>query len=433
MKIGNIGAVRFALVAGASAAFGLFASGTAAAAWTKTYVIDWYEPAMYYGAKSGVIDPGTDCPKGSNPEIDWVQVLIKAGYTEAEAKWLRNPENPSRSPVHGQNQMAFRGRNRENVYIYPESYPDPGLVGVTGDLTEGFNLDGNAKTGYPSPEGEKGIDNNFYRTMGCTKSYRGPPRLSSGALGANDSMHTGSWTVVIVVHGEGKDPMNDSKVDVGFYMSRDKLIKDGNGNISPDYTFRIKPAKLEAIFKASTKDGVITTKRPMEEVWLRDPGGARDLQLLNAQLKLKMKADGSLEGMIGGYRPWMPVYTALVNARGPVVEILGWIEIPAVYYALKKNADYSPSGPKGDKTHISYAMRVSAVPAYVADPAGTMQVAAVTSYKSGRDPADELPPKPAFGAIDGMVPDRNVPFGKSLEVFPVPGTATTSALTPARK
>ena len=37
------------------------------AKWTKTYVVEWNEPAMYYGAKTGVIDPGTDCPNGTNP------------------------------------------------------------------------------------------------------------------------------------------------------------------------------------------------------------------------------------------------------------------------------------------------------------------------------------------------------------------------------
>ena len=25
--------------------------------WTRTYVVEWNEPAMYYGAKTGVIDP----------------------------------------------------------------------------------------------------------------------------------------------------------------------------------------------------------------------------------------------------------------------------------------------------------------------------------------------------------------------------------------
>jgi hypothetical protein len=426
MKLGFLRTAQIAMVA----ALGTGACATASAEWTKTYVIDWYEPAMYYGAKSGVIDPGTDCPNGSNPELDWVKVLIKAGYTEAEAKWLRNPENPSRSPVHGQNQMAFRGRNRENVYIYPETYPDPGLVGVTGDLTEGFNLDDNAKTGYLSPTGDKGIDNNFYRALGCTKSYRGPPRLSAGALATNDSMRNGGWTVVVVVHGAGKDPLNDSKVDVGFYMSSDKLIKDGNGEIAHDYTFRIKPAKLEGLVKATTTNGVITSKGATPEMWIRDPGAVRDLQLLRARVKLQMKPDGTLEGYIGGYRPWMPIYDALIKARGPVAEALGWIELPSIYYALKRNADYSPSGPKGEKTHISYAMRVNAVPAYVIAPDASEMVASVTSYKAGANPADSEPTKGLFGAIDGLVPDRDkkVAFGQALIVYPVPGSVAANAL-----
>jgi hypothetical protein len=431
MKLGFSRNTKIAMFA----ALGTGICGTASAAWTKTYVIDWYEPAMYYGAKEGVLDPGTDCPKGSNPEIDWVKVLIKAGYTEAEAKWLRNPENPSRSPVHGQNQMAFRGRNRENVYIYPETYPDPGLVGITGDLTEGFNLDGDIATGYPSPTGDKGVDNNFYRALGCTKSYRGPPRLSAGALSTNDSMRNGAWTVAIVVHGAGKDPMNDSKVDVGFYVSSDKLVKDGNGEIARDYTFRIKPAKLEGMMQASTSNGVITSKGATPEIWIRDPGSVRDLQLLNARLKLQMKADGSLEGYVGGYRPWYPIYDALIKARGPVAEALGWIELPAIYYALKRSADYSPVGSKGEKTHISYAMRVSAIPAYVVTPDATARVATVTSYKAGANPADEAPTKGLFGAIDGLVPDRDgkVTFGQALVVYPVPSSVSATAQNGAGK
>jgi hypothetical protein len=392
---------------------------TAAAQWTKTYVVDWYEPAMHFGGED-ILAPGSDCPKGTNPEIDWVQVLIRAGYSEAEAKWLRSPENPSRSPVHGQNQMAFRGRNRENVYVHPETYPDPGLIGVTGEITEGFNLDENIKTGFTSPSGEKGIDNNFYRALGCTKSYRGPPKLSANALGANDSMRNGAWTVVIVVHGDGDDPMNDPNVRVGFYLSGDKLVKDGNAEVARDYTFSIKPSKLEGIMSARSRDGVIESVEATPEIWMRDPGSTRDLQLLRARLKLEMKTDGTLTGYVGGYRPWMPVYTALVNARGPVVEVLGWIELPSIYYALKRNADFSPSGPRGEKTHISYAMRVNAVPAYVMSPDATQQVVNVTSYKSAANPADELPPKPAFGAIDGMVPDKKVPFGQALVVYPVP-------------
>jgi hypothetical protein len=394
--------------------------GAAHAEWTRTYVVDWSEPANYFGAKSGLTEPGTDCPAGTNPEIDWVKVLVRAGYTEAEAKWLRNPANPSREPNHGQNQMAFRGANRENVYIHPESTPDPGMTTVTGKIGEGFNLDGDKATGFISPTGEVGIDNNFYKALGCAKSYRGPPKLSSGAIATNDTMRNGAWTEVIVIHGTGDDPMNDANVDVGFYMSKDKLVKDGNGEISPDYTFRIKPSKLEGLFRAESVNGVVTTSGPTREVWLRDPGAARDLQLLQARLSLTMKEDGSLQGHVGGYRPWMPIYKALVNSRGTVVEVLGWIELPAVYYALKRLADYSPPEANGERTHISYAMRVNAIPAFVMTPDAATPATSVISYKAGADPADEIPPAPAFGAIDGLIQRPGLPVGDALIKFPVP-------------
>jgi hypothetical protein len=380
---------------------------SAMGAWTKTYVVEWNEPAMYYGAKTGVIDPGTDCPKGTNPTPDWIQVMVDAGYTREEAEWLRNPANPTRSPVHGQNQLAFRGKNRANVYVNPTSTADPGLQGVTGTIAEGLNLDGDEKTGFTSPTGEKGIDNNFYKALGCWKTYRGPPRLSSGALQFNDAMRNGGWTTVIVVSGKGADPMNDRHVKVGFYVSDDKLVKDGNGNIAPDYTFRIRPhAKYEGILRARTLNGVILSSAPSDIV-LRDPGYNRDLELLRARVKLQMQPDGSLTGYVGGYRPWEPVYRGWVNARGTVIEVLTWVQLPAVYYALQRNADYSPAGRKGEKTHISFALRVEAIAAFVMTPDATQPVAAVVSYKANAPKEDDRVTGLASIVVDGIVPDKN--------------------------
>jgi hypothetical protein len=399
----------------------------AAAGWTRTWVVEWNEPAMYYGAKSGVIDPGTDCPAGTNREIDWIKVLVAAGYTEEEAKWLRNPANPTRSPVHGQNQMAFRGKDRANVYVNPTSTPDPGLVGVSGTVAEGLDLDGNEKTGLTSPAGEQGIDNKFYETLGCWKTYRGPPRLSSGALQFNDAMRNGAWTTVIVASGRGKDPMNDKHVDVGFYISSDKMVKDGNGNIARDYTFRIKPhARYEALFAARTVDGAIVSTKPAD-VMLRDPSYTQDLELRRARVKLQMQPDGSLKGYVGGYRPWKPVYQGWVDARGTVIEVLTWVQLPAVYYALRRNADFSPSGARGEKTHISYAMRVEALPAFVVTPDATAQVASVISYKS-HAPHEESRPALGIRVVDGIVIDPKAPVqaGPNAVILP-PQTAATGA------
>jgi hypothetical protein len=394
------------------------------AKWTKTYVIEWNEPAMYYGAKTGVIDPGTDCPNGTNPEIDWIKVLVDAGYTLEEAKWLRNPANPTRSPSNGQNQMAFRGKDRENVYVNPTSTPDPGLVGVIGTIGEGINLDGDEKTGFSSPTGEKGIDNNFYKCLGCWKTYRGPRRLSSGAQTFNDSMRNGAWTMVIVVAGEGADPMNDDQVMVGIYMSNDRMVKDGNGNIARDYTFRIAPhAKYEGILPARTVNGKIISTAPAD-IMLREPAYNRDLELLRAQVSLEMRADGSLIGYVGGYRPWEPIYKGWVNARGPVIESLTWVQLPAVYYALRRSADYSPTGHGGEKTHISYALRVEALSAFVMTPDAGKEVAAVVSYKAIAPKLPE-PPQRSY-VIDGIVPDRSGRFQAGPKAVILPPSAGTS-------
>jgi hypothetical protein len=422
MRVGR----HFAAVMSAMTVAAAFPS-PAAAAWTKTYVVEWNEPAMYYGAKSGVIDPGTDCPKGTNPEIDWIKVLMDAGYSREEAQWLRNPANPTRSPIHGQNQMAFRGKDRANVYTNPTSTPDPGLVGVSGTIAEGLDLDGDVKTGFTSPTGEKGIDNNFYRALGCWKTYRGPPRLSSGALTFNDSMRNGSWTTVIVVSGGGSDPMNDKHVKVGFYVSDDKMVKDGNGNIARDYSFRIKPhAKYEGIVAARSVNGRILSTRPAD-IMLRNPAYDRDLELLRARIDLTIQPDGALKGYVGGYRPWEPIYRGWVNARGPVIEALTWVQLPAVYYALKRNADYSPKGSKGEKTHISYALRMSAIPAYVLTPDAAQVASSVESYK-GIAPQEPERVSGLFAlVVDGIVPDRNakVQAGPNAVILPPPSAGST--------
>lgn len=400
---------------------GLMMAGTAAADWSRSYVIEWNEPAHYYGAETGIIDPGTDCPAGTNPEIDWVEVLIRSGYSEEEARWLRHPEHGYRVPNHGQNQMAFRGENRANVYTQPWTYPDPGLTEVSGMISEGFDLDGDPTNGFVSPDGQTGVDNMFYKTTGCWKYYRGPERRSYIAESWNDRMREGSWTVVIVVSGEGDDPRNDENVQVAFYDSEDKLVKDGMGDIAWDYTFTVAPsAKFEAIFDARTENGKIISTHPMEEVWFRDASYTKELQLLEAQLDLTMNEDGTLTGLVGGYRPWQPVHDMLVDARGSVIESLTWIELPALWYALQRNADYSPDGADGEKTHISFAMRVSAVPAYVMlnDASHTVDLA-----QSFRDEAGPVPPRPratTFRVFDGIVADSNgmIYAGPDAEIIP---------------
>jgi hypothetical protein len=107
--------------------------------------------------------------------------------------------------------------------------------------------------------------------------------------------------------------------------------------------------------------------------------------------------------------------------------VLTWVQLPAVYYALRRNADYSPSGPGGEKTHISFALRIDALPAFVTTPDGSKEVASVESYKAIA-PKDS--PKVAalpFKIVDGIVIEPNAKFqaGPKAVILP-PSTSSTN-------
>jgi hypothetical protein len=196
------------------------------------------------------------------------------------------------------------------------------------------------------------------------------------------------------------------------------MVKDGLGNIARDYTFRIAPhAKYEGILPARTSKGRIISTAPAD-IMLHDPSYTIDLELLRARVDLEMKPDGSLTGYAGGYRPWEAVYRGWVNARGTVIEVLTWVQLPAVYYALRRNADYSPTGPGGEKTHISFALRIDALPAFVMTPDGSKEVASVESYKALAPKEPPKPPMLPFRVVDGIVPDPKYPAGPQAVILP---------------
>ena len=110
-----------------------------------------------------------------------------------------------------------------------------------------------------------------------------------------------------------------------------------------------------------------------------------------------------------------------------MIESLTWVRLPDVYYALQRNADYSPTGPKGEKTHISFALRVDAVPAFVMTPDARRQSpAAGPTRPRRRAQAAAARERLAFNVIDGIVvpagPDRRRRSRESA-LTPPPSTA----------
>jgi hypothetical protein len=357
----------------------LAAAASAHAEWHRAYVIEWFEPAFYYGAKEGDSAPGSDCPQGTNAEMDWRKVLKTSYRTDADVDTILNPEKPLRPEVGG-----IRGPNQENVYEKPWSVPDPGMAPVSGNIAYGFNLDGNEKTGFVSPDGRKGIDNQYYRAAGCWMAWRGPPRGSHHAKYVMDGMRDGSFTELVIISGQGGDPRNDADVSIGFFNSRDKMVKDANGDIARDYSFRINPdPRYQSVLKARTRNGVLQSVTP-GEVIMHDAETAAffplKLDLLKAQLRFEEKADGTMEGFIGGYRSIEDYYTGWA-AGGAIHELTTHGNMPAYWYALRRYADAMPDPVTKQNTYISTAYHYWLMPAYVIAPDGNTVANAARIYE----------------------------------------------------
>jgi len=346
-----------------------------AAPWVRGFVVDNYEPAFYYGGRGGTEEPGTDCPKGTIPILDYKTVLKTSWRTGAEIEKITLPVSAGGegeravSPA-----MQHRGFRRDiDTYINPFTAPDAGMQQVTGKFAEGFDLDGNAASGgFISPGGERGVDNAFYRAWGCIMSYRGTPYHAYLSQRANDKMLDGLYTMVIRLSGNA-DPMNDDNVAVEIAYSPDHVVKDPMGSVIRDVSFRVVKTAQYSKLKARISNGVLKTEqadvRMPEFSWGETNRGEALFQ--KGRVRLVLNKEGGLSGLVGGYRDWREVYgrdTFNVPSGGATRETYYHQNQISMYYALKRNADAMPDPKTGRNTAISTAFRFTAKPAFVVDP-----------------------------------------------------------------
>ena len=153
---------------------------------------------------------------------------------------------------------------------------------------------------------------------------------------------------------------------------------------------------------------------------LRDPSYSRDWSCCAPASTLQMKDDGTLSGYVGGYRPWEPVYKGWVNARGPVIESLTWVQLPAVYYALRRNADYSPKGAKARRrTSLSRCASMPCRPTSMT-PDASHRGRRGQIYKALAAVEEPTMAALPFNIVDGIVIERNAPVqaGPNAVILP---------------
>jgi len=359
----------------------------AAAPWVRSFVVDKYEPAFHYGGRpgferAGLIEPGVDCPGGTLPMLDYAKVVKTPWRTNEEVEsWVKPAQVADLQTVHYMQEriLTYRSFRRDIVsYINPFTAPDPGMPSVVGKVAEGFNLDGNAKTGgFASPEGEKGVDNAYYRALGCIGSFRGAPYTAAMSVRSNDKMLEGMYTMVIRLSGN-KDPRNDDEATLEIGYSPDHVNKQTDGRASTSYSFRIIKNEQYSKVKAVIRNGVLETEQVPELHaprfgWFPNQMGDADFH--QGRIRLEIGPDGFAAGLVGGYRDWRDLYCEdTFTQSGSTVETRDHHDVIGMYYALKRNADGMPDPRTGQNMGISIAYRIMAVPAYVVDPEKPMAV-----------------------------------------------------------
>ncbi len=339
----------------------------AAADWSKSYVLTRQEHAFYFpGAPTGEA-PGADCPAGANPAVDRRKVLKTSYRSWAEVDKILDPESPS----YGRN-GGLRGPKGENVYDEPWAAPDPGTMPeVRSSKSYGFDLDGDATTGFEGLDGSRGVDNEYYRIAGCMLAYRGAPGTTNAF--ATEYMLNGAFSVVVVLSGPGDDPRNEPDARLAYYLSADDLVKDAGGAAAADYTYRADPdPRFQSVLKAKIVNGVVTDTGP-QLIELHDQVQAAffppQLALHRGRFRFEMKDNGALSGVIAGYRATADYFIGWSDAGG-IHESVSRADIPAIWYALRRRADYKIDASAPFNDAISTAYRQEFIPAFVTEADG---------------------------------------------------------------
>ena len=344
---------------------GLAAQSTASAE-NRDFVVRWFMQA------ANSYTDNSDCPEGLNPlPEEMVRRQLKAlGMPEGQREELIAGINGGSSPPEIREALVYRGRDNGqpvHAYTYPTSVPDaPELIPENkGPLAYGFNLDAKVKAGdFTDPDSmERGVDNAFWRAAGCLMNHRGT-RTQRPTHGEQHWDLQRDKQPAWIVRVTADDFTKDGPVTVFFGRAMERPWRDANGDVRKYSTFRVDPdVRWQNKLTGTLKNGVINVTTDQMHL-LGDPYVLVDLDMSKAHLRLTILPDGNLEGVIGGYLPWLTVFYEY-GSSGYTSEFMIGVNLPAMYYALRRNADGYPDPKTGENTRISTAYRVNGAPAFL--------------------------------------------------------------------
>jgi hypothetical protein len=347
-------------------------AGALAAGKTEDFVISSFMTSAYNDAGN--------CPHGLNeapdnkPVIDRVpDAELRAALSKAlpeDVQYLRTHRGPDFADVC----HLEAGVSNPDAPAGPTSVPDPGMKTVEGKISYGENLDGTddgaatettcAHRKFVGPNGEKGIDNQLFRVLGCSIGF-GPQGWFREY--SSQQMRDGDHTILVRVEGVD-DPRNSPSVQVSIYEGADPLIKDPKGDILRDESYRASDdSRRRWSTTGRIADGVLTTD-PIDITLtkLRFVGMQIPTAIKGMRLRLAVQPDGSAKGIMVGYQNWQDIYRLVTHGKND--ELSFYFTCPGVYRALERSADGDKDPRTGQCRAVSVSYDLELMPAHVIAP-----------------------------------------------------------------
>ena len=189
-------------------------------------------------------DDKEDCPEGFNsgPRQQYDALFPANGPTPNVVDAQLNLEAQTWNPTPGRDQFPFH---------------EP-----QGGVSYGFDLDNKATAeDFTGPNGETGIDNQLFRTLGCIIGFRGPDGVEF--IFENKAIKERRYNRLMLHLTDVDSLENDPDVTVTVYRGLDRLLTDASGeNVVPGGSQRVDSRwgrKLIRKLNGRIDGGVLTT------------------------------------------------------------------------------------------------------------------------------------------------------------------------------
>ncbi len=333
----------------------------ASASETRAYAVKWFHYANY--------SQDSDCPDGINPNSQGIfqRILEERGVPPDEIE-KQMEDFPYSMYMAGVGSRGVIDGKPANAYLNPTSTKDPMLHLGQGKTAYGFNLDGKESAeDFVDPEsGERGVDNQFFRAIGCSSQLRSAPgEVPTYPEIQWDMMrdHMPAW---IIEFFDIDSIESDDDVGVRVVRAKEPIRRNANGLPQADMTYTIDPDPRMAnnVARGKIKDGVFTSDEPINFFMVGEGFAQAEYALRDARYRFNLNDETALTGIVGGYHDWRVIYTSWALS-GTVLEVNASFDIPGLYYALRKTADAYPDPETGQNAFISSAYWFDAVPAFI--------------------------------------------------------------------